>query len=509
MLSFCHLAWQQHSHPRWIHRPSSITDAELGDILDPSIGFTEWSLMALHTITSVDFAGAVHSAQELRAGLGRLKLQDQCGLYCTSKASPSGELACTSIIGSVLARCFSTCAGRDLRWYHQLPAAGGTTDILVSADIACDGQGGIRAECPIAVFEFGWVGSNKKPQCFAYGSNLSTLLGSQTTPILAITWYMHLQHNEGNFEVHILGFHPSHAAAARMSAIPVWKANASEENIARLLTTVSEFGRRAMGPLPSEWEYPSRTVAIEKPKTKEPAIVHKVYDYRLEMKGDIPKEQRRRHQQMHRFGPRVEYELGSENSDLVVLKYPFIEGCHTASTVGHFVSALSKIMELHEAGIIHGDIRASNLIFESNGDCTLIDFDLAGSVSDKYPPQFVCIGLGDVIRHEGARPEEHLAFEHDWHALASIMRMHTCLDQNSAWEEAIKQIELGEPRNALSILDKAHHTILKPLDSLTVSMLGTGTPPKALQGAKAIPGARSQKPLLQQNSRKRTRDSSS
>jgi len=270
-----------------------------------------------------------------------------------------------------------------------------------------------------------------------------------------------------------------------MSAIATWLCESTDQNVAKLLSTVSLFGQCIVRTLTSttplsEWRYPSRTVAIEKPRDG-PEMVHKLYDYRVDLNGQPTF--RRRHQQMVRFGEKVEYELGGEDSDLVVLKYPYMDGEHVAASVEHFVSAINSIVQLHTQQVVHGDIRASNLVFGANGCCKLIDFDFAGSTSERYPERFIHDHelLKDVVRHKGAQAGSRLCFEHDWSAIASIMEMHTLEGATEDWKKAVTELHKGCPAAALELLRQHSALPLVPIERLKQAVhlqKGTGTPEK-------------------------------
>lgn len=72
--------------------------------------------------------------------------------YSQTKASPSSELACTSVVASVLAELFSSPADNlKFQWYHQLDVAAGRVDIILAT--AC--RAGViythvtRMRCPM------------------------------------------------------------------------------------------------------------------------------------------------------------------------------------------------------------------------------------------------------------------------------------------------------------------------------------------------------------------------
>jgi tRNA A-37 threonylcarbamoyl transferase component Bud32 len=80
------------------------------------------------------------------------------------------------------------------------------------------------------------------------------------------------------------------------------------------------------------------------------------------------------------------------------IKHKFVRGTHSASKVSHFQEVARCITSMHEAGIVHGDIRCFNMLRpHPNSDpvpdritrSCLIDFDLCGKPGiDQYPPVY-------------------------------------------------------------------------------------------------------------------------
>jgi hypothetical protein len=73
------------------------------------------------------------------------------------------------------------------------------------------------------------------------------------------------------------------------------------------------------------------------------------------------------------------------NGSGLVIRYPFINGTHFASKISHFQDIAQCISTMHDAGIVHGDIRGFNMLHPHPepvpGGMTkscLIDLDLCG-----------------------------------------------------------------------------------------------------------------------------------
>jgi len=44
---------------------------------------------------------------------------------------------------------------------------------------------------------------------------------------------------------------------------------------------------------------------------------------------------------------------------------------------------MTRLKEIHEAGVLHGDLRLQNLLIDENGQGTIIDFDQSRRTSSK------------------------------------------------------------------------------------------------------------------------------
>ena len=83
----------------------------------------------------------------------------------------------------------------------------------------------------------------------------------------------------------------------------------------------------------------------------------------------------------------VDWASSSDPEDkLQIISYDAVPGVHSPSVIGHFTRLLKKIAQLHQQGIVHGDLRFSNVVFSEPSDdkddadgslinSTIIDFD--------------------------------------------------------------------------------------------------------------------------------------
>ena len=127
-----------------------------------------------------------------------------------------------------------------------------------------------------------------------------------------------------------------------------------------------------------------------------------------------------------------------------------------------FLEITSKLLKLHAAGYVHGDIRLSNLTLCGEKSC-IIDFDLAGEFNkQKYPPNLGSIQDGE--RHPEVKEAIEkrklnlllLKREHDRFSLAAVMNLFepTKPENQTQWNEF---------RNRVSDIDYKDDSFLKEL----------------------------------------------
>lgn len=133
-----------------------------------------------------------------------------------------------------------------------------------------------------------------------------------------------------------------------------------------------------------------------------------------------------------------------------------------------FVCAATSLRALHAAGIVHGDVRGSNIVFAPDLACSCapavpaasspgprgaagcclraqwLDFDFSREAGVPYPA--VLADVHDGVRHLAAQtPGEPMRPAHDWFALAGLMRMYRAGAEKAAeWAAAAAAVERGE-----------------------------------------------------------------
>ena len=104
-----------------------------------------------------------------------------------------------------------------------------------------------------------------------------------------------------------------------------------------------------------------------------------------------------------------------------MLEMKYIPGTHKPTDVLHFRGAVEQLCKIHEKGMVHGDIRNVNIVFDDTDCSHLIDFDLSRKENDYYPSVYVA---SHPERHVGAHPGSNMLKIHDKHALFSIICQH-------------------------------------------------------------------------------------
>ena len=123
----------------------------------------------------------------------------------------------------------------------------------------------------------------------------------------------------------------------------------------------------------------------------------------------------------HDIHTRELFFTSSPDKYVLVISTPFRKGSHVAQRPNDFLPIIEHLEKLHEAGYVHGDIRACNTLFpEEEGDPGyLIDFDFSGKAGTaRYPTGYVhALYDGDRIGFE----KKEIEMWQDWYALFQLM----------------------------------------------------------------------------------------
>jgi hypothetical protein len=110
--------------------------------------------------------------------------------------------------------------------------------------------------------------------------------------------------------------------------------------------------------------------------------------------------------------------LWQERGDFLVIRVPFWVGAHVASKPSDFAPILQFLRHLNAQGLVHGDIRCFNIIF-NGGEGKLIDFDFGGPVGVRRYPRGYVAALNDGQRL--GEPGKSIQLYHELYALSFCM----------------------------------------------------------------------------------------
>lgn len=104
----------------------------------------------------------------------------------------------------------------------------------------------------------------------------------------------------------------------------------------------------------------------------------------------------------------------SNDGHFLMLEIEYIPVTHTPTNVLHFGGGVEQLRTIQNMGMVHGDIRNVNIVFNDDAGCShIIDFDLAKNENDVYPS---VLYVTHPERHHGACQELKI---HNKHALCT------------------------------------------------------------------------------------------
>ena len=110
-----------------------------------------------------------------------------------------------------------------------------------------------------------------------------------------------------------------------------------------------------------------------------------------------------------------------------LLSYNCINGDVKPSRVEQFESLGKLLDQLHSKGLVHGDVRETNLIFGEGDNAYLIDFDYLSDVDSVYCNNY---NGGLPERHPDAKNDNRMLPDHDWHSLIYIFKSYFGCDHS-------------------------------------------------------------------------------
>jgi hypothetical protein len=341
------------------------------------------------------------------------------------------ELAYSSVIGSFLARNMP-----ELWSFHQMPARRGTSDILLCC---CDRDIGGKFS-PLCVIECGMGSKSEadmRKSLRGYAVNFCPIvpvgkyfLGVElldvdsTRPYIRVKAFFRINND------------------ARVHEVMLWNGKQAEFSgmWARLMEAIVLAARHnfhvAAGPR-TTWRVLTKNVGANLKEN----LIFKVFDYR-DRWDDVGVSSRRDPVISQDWIPNCK--VVAHQQDFTLISYPIIEGNTTARYASEFVPLFEQLEKLHAKGLVHGDIRAYNMLFPRTGGI-LIDFDYSGKDAVKQYPDGFWTDLPDTKRHKRAVAGALLRKEHDCFSLGAVLSFYACETDVAGWKELVESLQCGRP----------------------------------------------------------------
>ena len=165
----------------------------------------------------------------------------------------------------------------------------------------------------------------------------------------------------------------------------------------------------------------------------------------------------------------------TEEEEEEVLVYKHVWGTHYPQTLSQVGGVLTVLEVLLGLKIVHGDIRAANIVWPDEGDAVVIDWDFAGrDGGERYPEGFAPL----TERHREATPGAALEHEHDWHSAAEVVDTVFGGESGPQWAaDLVGHIRKGEFKEARTIVGGHGDVVYTPGDS-SLDLTVTGSPEK-------------------------------
>lgn len=169
------------------------------------------------------------------------------------------------------------------------------------------------------------------------------------------------------------------------------------------------------------------------------------------------------------------------HDNLQIIAYDLVPGVHRPAVVGHMMQLITKTAQLHEKGIVHGDLRFSNIVFSEASsatvESTIIDFDYSGPAGEKaYPPRFNP-NVKDGCRHAEACAFALLHLKHDVASLQWMCEQYhpKNVDLRAWWSSCVSELLVGSLREVAVRLVEHELEELEQVDKNMGVYIGRGT----------------------------------
>ena len=355
------------------------------------------------------------------------------------------EVETTAFFSSLMQEQYARSLGPNeipsIAWCHQIRSGKGVMDICGFARVN-------KGWMPRVVWEFSVDSANKEDQLFAYCNNLTPLL--PTGQWLICLGVVVVATNSPT--IALLGYYHSieeSSQQSKLSEVKLYESLLNKKSLARVLWTIDWWIKQPSDAflcqtLPT---VDRRNVLIDTAQD----LVYKVMDYRFRESVSST----RRHEFSLRYLPNCQ--IAASEDDFKVISYKYIPGKHYPENAIQVYYVLKMLTTMHENGIVHGDIRLSNIIFAENpSESQLIDFDYSGArLSDVYPLRFA-LEINDGKRHKKVKPLGYLSRKHDCFSmcfLLSSFKPSDCRkDIATNWGNVCKLVGEGNVKSACECL---------------------------------------------------------
>jgi hypothetical protein len=398
------------------------------------------------TPAGVEFMSTLYLLQDRDSTGKPLKHGIEGGLFRVQFPVPRKELLHTSVLAAKLAELHPQVGGMRAHVLHQVPDRSSAV-----VDVCLYVERKPTVWVPVCLFEFGVHCSlqAKHTQTLAYAVNVcpQLLAGDLFLAVEVILDPTDRDDELGWLRVNGV----RHGEPRLIRSVLLWEGPLNAKSTSRLFAAVDMLAQSRYEPGDS-WR-PSKNAAIGD------GHVWKAYDYRGR-KVDLS--DRRSPDLSCKFIPGCK--IMCQSTDLVVIRYPYLEGTHQPRSIGQWIALLHCVQSLHAQKIVHGDLRLSNVVFSVMSDVvTIIDYDLSGQHGmKKYPQHFNC-KIDDGARHQCASAGRLLLYEHDLFALGAMMKMCQPERDEPRWQQAYKRLQ--EPSVAPEVLEEVIQ-LLKDCPSL-------------------------------------------
>ena len=298
------------------------------------------------------------------------------------------------------------------------------------------------------------MGNDKVSQLFSYVNN-SVQEVEKRRWLVALGVLVKL--NEVGGTIELFAYHTINEGIRwKLATVKLFAGSWDASTVGRLVWTLYKFVSRN----PDEFNYPAnfREISMNNNNSNvmindDATFVYKVFDNRYKIQKS-----RRQWLASKQNIEGCEVVIASDDTDtaeMAILKYPYIQGSHLPEDSQQVATCVVALRSLHEAGLVHCDIRASNIIFRPAGS-KIIDFDFTAKTADAVYPSTFNLKIPDGERHHGVSREGCATQEHDCYALGAVLSLVVPTDETDRelWNAVIANTKLGQLSDVINSLEE-------------------------------------------------------